>query len=59
MEVAEIMSMITNVGFPIACCVVLFMENNKMQNTLAEVVLSLQKLSDRIDDVANTIKGGN
>lgn len=58
MEVTEIMSMITNVGFPIACCVVLFMENNKMQNTLSEVVLSLQKLSDRIDEVTNTFKGG-
>mgnify|MGYP006931952660 CR=1 FL=1 len=49
MEAGEIVTLITNVGFPIACCVVLFVQNNKMQKTLSEMTLSLQKLSDKID----------
>lgn len=50
MEINEILTLITNAGFPIACCVVMFKQNGEMQKTLNEMTLSLQKLTDRIEN---------
>lgn len=33
----EIMSAISTVGFPIACCIVLFYQNNKLTETIAQL----------------------
>lgn len=40
-----ITTLISNVGFPIACCCVLFWQNNKLRD-------SLDKNTDAIEDLA-------
>ena len=37
MDFENIITLISNLGFPIACCVVLFIQNNKLTNTLNEI----------------------
>ena len=41
MEMDSIVTLISNVGFPIACCCVLFYLNNKLTTTLAELKSTL------------------
>lgn len=52
MEIINLIAeLITKVGFPIACCCVLFMQNNKLQDTLKEISVTMQKMSDAIEDL--------
>ena len=51
MELDSIITLISNVGFPIACCVVLFVQQNKLTGTLNEISRTLSVMSDRIDDI--------
>ena len=44
-----LVELIKEVGFPIACCVVLFIQNNKLTNTLMEIKKSMEDLSGRMD----------
>lgn len=46
-----IAELVTKVGFPIACCCVLFMQNNKLQDTLKDISVTMQKMSDAIEDL--------
>lgn len=45
----SIITLISNVGFPIAACVVLFIQNSKFNEALAENTLALNKLVERIE----------
>lgn len=45
----SIIALISNVGFPIACCVVLFIQNGKFTNALAENTQALNKLVNEIE----------
>lgn len=47
----EITQLITNVGFPIACCVVLFYNNSKFNDTLNNLNLTLKEISTRIEKI--------
>lgn len=50
MEIIEtITNLITNVGFPIACCIVLFRQNNKFTETISANTDALNKLADKIE----------
>lgn len=49
MDVSAISTLITSVGFPIACCVVLFYLLNKQTETLNELKLVMIKLIDKLD----------
>lgn len=40
----EIQNLIGSLGFPIACCVVMFIQNGKLQKTLSELTLTLEKM---------------
>lgn len=51
MQVEAISTLITSVGFPIACCCVMFYQNSKLQETLHEVTLTMQKLVDKIESI--------
>lgn len=52
MEIINLIAeLITKVGFPIACCCVLFMQNNKLQDTLKDISVTMQKMSDAIEDL--------
>ena len=53
MAIEEILTMVSNVGFPIACCIVMFLQNGKLQNTLAEISTTMQVMSDRINNLEN------
>lgn len=54
----EIISLITNVGFPIACCIILFMQQNKLTGTLHEISTTLAVMNTRLDDVESALKRG-
>lgn len=51
MQVEAISTLITSVGFPIACCCVMFYQNSKLRETLHEVTLTMQKLVDKIESI--------
>lgn len=58
MDVGAISSLITSVGFPIACCICLFYLLNKQTETLNELKLVMIKLIDKLD-VDLEIKSNN
>ena len=45
----DITTLITNVGFPIACCIVLFWQNTKLRDSLDSNTRAIQKLARYID----------
>lgn len=51
MNINDIISIISTVGFPIAACCVMFMQNNKLQDTLKDISVTMQKMADAIDDL--------
>lgn len=51
----EIVSLISNVGFPIACCIALYIQNNKMVSTLGEINATLKVMQNEITE----LKGRN
>lgn len=52
----DYISLITQVGFPIACCTVLFIQNNEMQKTLSQLSTTLALLADRLLDIEAKMK---
>lgn len=56
MTINEITDLITGVGFPVACCIVLFIQNGKFQETLKEITLALQSLTKEIQDIEKQIE---
>lgn len=44
-----ITGLISNVGFPIACCIVLFKQNSKFNDTIAENTNALNSLVNKIE----------
>lgn len=44
-----ITTLISNVGFPIACCCVLFWQNNKLRESLDKNTRAIEELSKMID----------
>lgn len=51
MDVTEITTMISTVGFPIAACCVMFYQNSKLQETLQDVTVTMQTLVDKIEAI--------
>lgn len=58
MEISEIANLIGSVGFPIAACIFMFMQNSKMQETLSKLSETLSLMSERLKDVEDAIKKG-
>ncbi len=54
----EIIQVITNVGFPIACCVFLFIEFKALTKTLSELSSTLSVINARLDNIEDTLKKG-
>ena len=52
----EVANLITNVGFPIACCVVLFYNNSKFTETLNNLNVTLTNLVNRIENLEENLK---
>lgn len=57
MDANTISQMIGSLGFPIACCCVMFYQNNKMQETLSELTRTLTAMSERLQDVEDAVRG--
>ena len=53
--VEEITQIITNVGFPIACCVVLFINNNKFTESLKKLNVTLTEITNRLENIEGKI----
>lgn len=51
----EIVNLISNVGFPIACCVVMFINNGKFTEALNNLNLTLKEISTRMDNIEDII----
>lgn len=51
MGIDEISTLIGSVGFPIAACVVLFIQNGKLQETLSAISTTMQSLAEKIADI--------
>lgn len=54
----SIVQLISNVGFPIACCIVLFMQQNKLTTTLNEISTTMKLIQSRQDDIEDSLKKG-
>lgn len=59
MDLTGLAQIVSTVGFPIAACCVMFMQNNKLQDTLKEIAVTMQKMADSIDDLENRHDIGN
>lgn len=57
MDANILIQAISTVGFPIAACCVMFFQNNKLQDTLKDISVTMQKMADAIDDLEK--KGEN
>lgn len=51
----EFIQLISNVGFPIACCIYLFINQNKLISTLSELSATLQCINQRLDNIEEKI----
>lgn len=51
MDITTFAQIVSSVGFPIAACCVMFFQNNKLQDTLKEIAVTMQKMADAIDDL--------
>ena len=52
----EIITLIKDVGFPIACCVVLFVQQNKLTKTLGDLSTTMSVINARLDNIEDAIK---
>ena len=49
--VEEITQIISNVGFPIACCIVLFFNNSKFTEALNKLNVTLSEITNRLENI--------
>ena len=54
----QVIQLISNVGFPIACCIILFMQQNKLTQTLHDISATMSVMSARLDDIENAVRKG-
>ena len=59
MEVNEIMQIISNVGFPIACCIYLFYSNDKLRKTIEENTKAIDSMQAMFTFYINADKRGD
>ena len=52
----QIIQLISNVGFPIACCIFLFSQQTKLTNTLHDISTTMQLMSTRLDDIEDVLR---
>lgn len=56
MDIQAISQLIGSVGFPIVACIVMFYQNSKLQQTLAELSNTLTQMNERLSDVESEMK---
>ena len=55
MDISSVTTLISTVGFPIACCCVMFYQNGKLQETLASLTVTLEKMAERLSDIEQKV----
>ena len=55
MDMAAVTTLISTVGFPIACCCVMFYQNSQLQKTLSELTVTLEKMNERIGNIEDKV----
>ena len=50
-----IVKLISNLGFPIVCCIVLFIQNNNFSKALNELSTTLQLMNERLEDIEQKV----
>lgn len=58
MDVSMVKDFINEIGFPAFACVMLFIQNGKLQKTLTDISVTMQSLTERITNMEDRI-GGN
>ena len=56
MDLTQMTQLISNVGFPIACCCVMFYQNSKLQQTLQEITVTMQSLVTKVNEIEYNFK---
>lgn len=56
MDLNQMTQLISNVGFPIACCCVMFYQNSKLQQTLQEITVTMQSLVTKVNEIEYNLK---
>lgn len=59
MDLNVITQMIGSVGFPIVACIVMFIQNNKMQETLTSIAVTMQALTCQIENLEDKMRDFN
>lgn len=57
MDYTVLSQLIGSLGFPIIACCVMFKQNSELQKTLAELSTTLTKVSERLSDLEDAVKG--
>lgn len=52
----QIIQLISNVGFPIACCIFLFKQQTKLTDTLGDISTTMQLMFARLDDIEDAMR---
>mgnify|MGYP003604675939 FL=1 len=55
MDMTAVTTLISTVGFPIACCCVMFYQNSQLQKTLSELTVTLEKMNERIGHIEDKV----
>lgn len=56
MDIIDVLvKLISNLGFPIACCVVLFIQNNNFSKALNELSTTLKLMNERLEDIEQKV----
>lgn len=58
MTFEAITNFIQSCGFPIACCVYLFYQNNKYQQSLSDLGKSIEKMSNLLTVIKKNLEKG-
>lgn len=56
MDINTFSNLITGVGFPIACCIFLFYQNNNMQKILTDLTIAMNSIVDRLERIEDVIE---
>lgn len=51
----DITNIISNVGFPIACCIVMFYNNSKFTDVLSNLNITLKEMTTRIEQIEDKL----
>ena len=54
----QIIQLISNVGFPIACCLILFRQTDKLTATLNEISTTMSLMKNEINDIKDQLNKG-